>query len=313
MTQLRVYFDTPYAPKSVVSLSRLAIAASSIKRHNLAKLHKPAAFDVSLLDGLHDAIYIDAFLHGKEPLASSQGLAWSPAIREATLAMLAGQLEGARHALDCGIAMNLARGFHHAVRQRGSGFCPINGLALIAHCMPDKRILVLDCDEHGGNGTEEFAAELSNLYNISIFGTRFGCRGGMRSWAFPVRIEEDGFEKYIEALEAAAELIVLHRPDLILYQAGADCHRRDPKSLAKLSTRQLMLRDLFVFRLARQHGIPLLFAVAGGYQRADQVAKLNLNTVRAAYRVYCTPDRKSPTAAIRDLAAGRREHAHLKQ
>jgi len=69
------------------------------------------------------------------------------------------------------------------VPSRGSGFCPINGLALVALRMPRLRTFVVDCDERGDNGTEEFAARLPNLYTASIFGTRFGCLGGERSWA----------------------------------------------------------------------------------------------------------------------------------
>jgi acetoin utilization deacetylase AcuC-like enzyme len=286
MTTLRAYYSDVYAPKEVISLHRLALVANAIKRRKLAQLTEPGPFDAQLLQGLHDIRYVAAFMDGKEPLASSQGLRWSMSIRDATLAMLAGQIEGARHALQHGIAMNIARGFHHAVRECGSGFCPFNGLALVAHCMPEQRILVLDCDEHGGNGTEEFAAELPNLYNVSIFGTRFGCRGGTRSWAFKVRVLQDGFDHYLEALEQAAALVAAHRPDLIIYQAGADCHLHDPKSMAKLSTRQLIERDDFVFRMAHSLGIPLLFVVAGGYQRVDHIVTLNLNTVRAAHRVY---------------------------
>lgn len=239
-----------------------------------------------MLSRLHAPAYVDAFLQGIEPLASSQGIRWSEAVRDATLAMLSGQLAGARHALTHGIAMNLARGFHHAVRERGSGFCAINGLALVALAMPDKRIFVIDCDEHGGNGTEEFAANLPNLYTASVFGTRFGCLGGVRSWAYQVSVRKRGFAEYMFALGEVRALIETYQPDLILYQAGADCHRNDPKSLAGLSTSNLFNRDLIVFNMAHSLRIPLLFVVAGGYQDAPKVGRLNVNTVRAARYIY---------------------------
>lgn len=286
MTGLRAYYSPAYAVEGVQNLERLALAAKLIEDERLARIQAPRSFDISLLDGLHDERYVKAFMAGDEPLASSQGIPWSPAVRDASLAMLGGQIEGARHALEHGIAMNVARGFHHAVRARGAGFCALNGLALIAHAMPRIRVLVLDCDEHGGNGTEEYAAELPNLYNVSIFGTRFGCRGGTRSWAFQVRVAEDGYAKYLQALGAAAQLVAEHRPDLIVYQAGVDCHERDPKSLLRLSTAQLVERDRLVFRLARDSAIPLLFVVAGGYQHSEQVARLNANTVRVARDIY---------------------------
>ncbi len=285
--QIRAYYSSAYAPLEEPTLARLSVAAEWLDRLGLVEFKPPRPFDPGCLAGLHSEAYIRAFLNGEEPLASSQGIAWTPAVRDAALAMLAGQLDGAAHAFAHGLAMNLARGFHHAVRERGSGFCPLNGLALIAHNLPERRIFVLDCDEHGGNGTEEFAAELPNLFNASIFGTRFGCRGGKRSWAFQVRVQEQGYDDgYMAALKAAEHLIQLHRPDLIVYQAGTDCHHADPKSRVGLSTRQMFRRDLFVFRMARSLRIPLLFVVAGGYQQAERIARLNVNTVRAAQRAF---------------------------
>lgn len=280
------YFRDTYAPAEVPLLSRLRNTADKLRRLGLVELREASPLPTESLAGLHDADYLQAFLEGDEPLASRQGIRWSPAVRDATLAMLGGQLAAAETALREGIAMNVARGFHHAVHATGSGFCPINGLAMLAHAMPERRIFVIDCDEHGGNGTEDFAARLDNLYNVSIFGTRFGCRGGVRSWAYQVRVQEEGFGQYLQALAAAESLLDLHRPDLLVYQAGADCHEHDPKSLSRMTSHQLFLRDLNVFRMARERQLPVLFLVAGGYQDADRVARLNANTVRAARWVW---------------------------
>jgi acetoin utilization deacetylase AcuC-like enzyme len=284
--RIRTFFSSAYAPKDTPSLMRLGMAAHELERLGLIEVQTPRPFDLSWLDGLHTDEYIQSFLLGREPLASSQGIPWTPAIRDATFAMLAGQMEAANFAIENGIAMNLARGFHHAVRQRGAGFCPINGLALVAHRMPGRRVFVIDCDEHGGNGTEEYAAEMDNLYCASIFGTRFGCRGGVRSWAFHVHAAKVGFSRYIEVLAEIEELIVKYAPDIILYQAGADCHEDDPKSQVGLSSQQMYERDLTVFSMARRHRIPLAFVVAGGYQDPSSIVRLNINTVRAAAEVF---------------------------
>lgn len=284
--RIRTSFSPAYAVADVSSLARLGVAADELARQGLVELHAPPPLDPALLRGLHDETYLHAFLHGREPLASSQGIRWSPALRDATLAMLSGQLDAARHALAHGVAMNLARGFHHAVYERGAGFCPLNGLALVAHALPGKRIFVVDCDEHGGNGTEEYAARLPNLFNASVFGTRFGCIGHERSWPFEVRVSRDGFAAYARALTEIGALLERHRPDLVLYQAGTDCHVGDPKSRARLSTRRLLDRDLRVFRMLRRLGLPVVVVVAGGYQNADAIAALNVQTVRAAIHVF---------------------------
>lgn len=284
--RIPAFFRPEYAPADEPSLARLGVTASKLARLGLATLKQPTPLAAEALTGLHEERYFRAFLSGEEPLASRHGIRWSPALRDATLAMLGGQLAATDLALDEGIAMNIARGFHHATPDVGSGFCPLNGLALVAHARPELRVMVIDCDEHGGNGTEEFAVRLPNLYNVSIFGTRFGCRGGVRSWAFQVRVPEMGFERYLDALRETEALVDAHRPGLLLYQAGADCHQNDPKSSTKLSTRQLFQRDLAVFRLARSRRIPIVFVVAGGYQHAERVARLNVNTVRAARMVW---------------------------
>lgn len=286
MTRLRAYYSPVYAPPVSPMFSRLSVLADILRGCAGIELYAPQPIEPALLRGLHDDTYIDHFLRGEEPLASSQYITWSPLVRDAVLAMLGGQLEAAQHALAHGVAMNLARGFHHALWSRGSGFCAINGLALVAHRLPDKRIFVIDCDEHGGNGTEEFTLLLPNLYNASIFGTRFGCVGSARSWIYPVNVTRDGFGSYALALEDVAAQVTRCAPDLILYQAGVDCHENDPKGRAGLSTQQLIERDLFVFRMAKRLGIPILFVVAGGYQNASILAQLNSNTVHAALEVF---------------------------
>lgn len=295
MKRVPGFYSARYAPAEVASLARLQLAAEQMQRCGLVDFRAPAPLDPQRLRGLHSDRYIDAFVSGFEPLASSQGLRWSPRLRDATLAMLGGQLEASGQALRTGLALNLARGFHHAVPERGVAYCPFNGLALVAHCLPQRRVFVIDCDEHGGNGTEEFAALLPNLHAASVFGTRFGCRGGERSWAFPVRVDLFGFEVYEAALATVFDLVDRVQPDLVIYQAGADCHIDDPKGRAGLTTPELFRRDLMVFEAMAARAIPLVFVVAGGYQQARRVARINTNTVRAARRAYL---RRFPAALL---------------
>lgn len=281
-----MYFAAAYAPETEPRLARLAVAARALQASDLVDVREPLPLDRQLLRGLHADTYLDAFHGGIEPLASSQGTTWSPAVRDATYAMLSGQLAAVREAEQSGIALNLARGFHHAVYERGSGFCALNGLAFVAHVWPDKKVFVIDCDEHGGNGTEEYAARMPNLFNASMFGTRFGCIGNVRSWPFEVRLQRDGPVAHVNALQEIERLIDRCNPDLVLYQAGADSHEADPKSRSGFSADDLVTRDRIVFRMVRQRRIPIVFVVAGGYQRADDIAKLNESTARCALETY---------------------------
>lgn len=286
MRRLHTFYSPSYAPRGEPLFERLAVAATELCAAGLVDLHEPPALDREWLRGLHADVYLDAFHRGIQPLASSQGIRWSEPVRDAAYAMLAGQLAAVRHALENGIAMNLARGFHHAVFERGSGFCALNGLAFVAHVWSSMKVFVIDCDEHGGNGTEEYAARLPNLCNASMFGTRFGCNGHERSWPFEVRLPRDGRRAHLRALEAIGQLLVRHAPDLVIYQAGADSHERDPKSLSGFSSRALAERDLAVFGMLRRLRIPTVFVVAGGYQSAAAIARVNLATARCALRVF---------------------------
>jgi acetoin utilization deacetylase AcuC-like enzyme len=282
------YYSPAYAPASVPLLHRLAVSAQALRAADLVEMREPPPLDRAQLRGLHAEAYLEAFDGGLEPLASSQGIRWAPWVRDAAYAMLAGQLAAVEAAERTGLAMNLARGFHHAVFERGSGYCALNGLAFVALRFPRKKVFVIDCDEHGGNGTEEYALRLPNLFNASMFGTRFGCLGHERSWPFEVRLSRDGPTAHLRALAQIEALLDACAPDLILYQAGADSHEADPKSLSGFSAEALAERDRQVFRMARRRGIPLVFVVAGGYQAAEAIARINASTVRAAISVFAT-------------------------
>jgi len=52
----------------------------------------------------------------------------------------------------------------------------------------------------------------------------------------------------------------------LLYQAGADAHIDDPLG-GWLTTAQMRQRDALVFEAALGYGIPVVWNLAGGYQR----------------------------------------------
>lgn len=259
-------------------------------------VHHPQALPVEALHGLHDPGYVQAVLEGIPPLAAAAYLPWSTALVDGVLHMLGGQVLGTQLARQHGIAVNIACGFHHAWPQRGGGFCIFNGLALIAHLHPQWQVMVLDCDEHGGDGTEAFCSQLPNLHAVSLYGTRFGLRGEHpRSHAIGVpRVQGGSDVPYLEALDTALELIRRDPPDLVLYQASADTHRDDPRASLRLSDATLAERDRRVFGSLRTLQVPVLVTLAGGYQEADRVSDLYLRTVQTALDVLRCVNQRSP-------------------
>lgn len=266
------------------SMTKLAMVANAAVQAGYAQLHDPGTVDPHLLRRLHDPRYVDAFLAGQEPLASTPGWDWTAAIRDGVLAINAGQLAAARLARAHGIAANIGNGFHHATWAEGADFCTFNGLALVALAHPEWRVFVLDCDEHCGNGTASFTPRLPNLFNYSICGTEWDYLSNERSRCHRLPPVTGEFESYREALREAFACALDWRPDLIIYQAGADPHQDDPLGSLHLTTQQLLERDRWVFRFARKAGIPLFFVLAGGYQKPieTKLVPLHLNTFKAA-------------------------------
>lgn len=283
------FSNTYYADTPTASMRKLSVVARLAETSGYAEMVDPGTIDIEQLHRLHDPEYVASFISGKGPLAHSQGWTWSEQIRDGVLAINAGQLIAAENAFQCGIAANMAQGFHHAGYYRGSGYCTFNGLALIAQAYPDKKVFVLDCDEHGGNGTEEFTRRLPNLFNYSINGTRFGCEGDTpRSVSRTLRSVTRNFEPYLNVLIDGFAKIDEFQPDIIIYQAGADPHIDDPLGTLGMTTEQMQERDRTVFEFCRESGIPTMFVLAGGYQEPieEKLAPLHVATFAAAYEEY---------------------------
>jgi len=281
---LPLVYHPDYAPAGLEHFARLRVVAEMAQAEALGEFYLPQPVTRADLQGLHDDAYLDAVLTGTLPLASSAYLPWSAQLVNACLHMLGGQLLGAQLALTHGRCINLACGFHHAHPNTGGGFCLLNGLALVAHAMPKLKVAVLDCDEHGGDGTEAFAKRLSNLHTFSVFGSRFGVRGGLRSRALqvPGACTPAVDSLYLEVLDQALEEVLALAPDLVIYQAGMDSHEHDPRATLKVNTATLARRDQIVFATFRQAQIPVLGVLAGAYQGPQQVAELYLNLLLAA-------------------------------
>lgn len=284
------YSDRYYANTSTASMRKLPIVAKQADQAGYVDIQEPSepAGLVDKLKKFHDPEYVDAFDQGEGILAMSNGWDWTPEIRDGVFQINQGQLDAAEVALEKGIAANVAQGFHHAGIVSGSGFCTFNGLALVASEFPGKKVFVLDCDEHGGNGTAEFTDYMENLAQVTINGSPFGVQENERTVSITLPRVMERFELYLEALEMGFEGIDAFKPDLVIYQAGADPHHEDPLGSLDMTTWQLLERDRYVFQETRKRGIPILFVLAGGYQRPieTKLAPLHVNTFMAASEVY---------------------------
>ena len=186
-------------------------------------------------------------------------------------------LAAAREALRSGVACAPVSGFHHARYAAGGGFCTFNGLMVTANALLSeslvRRVMILDCDQHFGDGTEQI------LEQLDLEGT----------------VENVSFGRWFSApRDADAYLAGLHQQiarfadfDLVLYQAGADVHVEDPLG-GVLTTEQMIERDRVVFEAAVQAGVPIAWNLAGGYQEPlSRVVTLHVNTMHQCAQIYC--------------------------
>ncbi|MEB3790237.1 histone deacetylase [Acinetobacter sp. IK40] len=281
------YSPRYFAQTHTNSMEKLTAVADVLRTHQMAELVDPGLIDIEILRKLHHPHYVDAFLSGQSAFATIQGFKpWNEQLRDAILSVQAGQLRGAEIALKEGIAANIAQGFHHASYESGAAYCTFNGLALVAKQYPEKRIFILDCDQHGGDGTAIFTNRMTNLINFGIFGIRFGCKAGERSLTRYIHPKHGNFDLYREAIFEAFQYASRWEADLMIYQAGMDCHQHDKYGSKWLTTELLFERDRIVFDMAKKMKIPLLFVLAGGYQALDDLVPLHVNTFKAANEIY---------------------------
>ena len=280
------YSESYFSNTSTPSMRKLPLVARRAAEAGFAKLVKPEPAGRAELEQIHDPAYVHSILTGEGPWSKCAFGYWSEDYRDGVLAINGGNLLAARLALEDGIAANIAQGFHHAAPDEGGGYCTFNGLALVAHSHPDIEVFVLDCDEHGGDGTAEFTKTLPNLFNFSICGIGMAAIEGSRSIVrrVPPRDEKQAHQYLQEALDLIGE----RRPGLVIYQAGMDPHLDDPLSRSKMSGEFLARRDEFVMKtLFIELGIPFFFVLAGGYQEPmeEKLVPLHVKTFEAASRV----------------------------
>jgi len=288
----------------VMPMRKFQLVADALAGRAGVKVVAPPPIAPADLLRVHTSAYVEAVRTGEpRALAESQKFPWSPALWPSVLLTNGGALAAATRALDDGVAAALASGFHHSHADHGEGFCTFNGLVVAAEALRAAgriaRIAVLDLDLHYGNGTASLCATRPWLTNCSIYGNDYCENKTYRdvetlrhtdganhlSFALP---NGSGPAVLLDALErGTAALLAAGRPDLVLYQAGADPYREDPYSPLDLDHDDLRERDRFVFAWARKQGLPIAWVLAGGYTPdVSKVVAVHVGTFDAAESVY---------------------------
>ena len=292
MSAISVFWSPAYnaTDDDFDTLSKADLVARIVKEKGVAgvRCRRPEAVGVEALEEVHSGAYVDAVRSG-EPrwLAGSNGLTWCRGLFDAVRASTGGMVAAALAALEHGTAGSLSSGLHHARREEGKGYCTFNGLviaALAAVVAGAARVLILDLDAHCGGGTASLIDGVDGIEQVDVAVNPFD---HYESRPDARLVMADGGD-YLDVVER--ELRRIASPgsiDLVLYNAGMDPHER-AGGVAGIDTATLAEREEVVFQWASTHGLPVAFALAGGYQGAGfdlvDVARLHLLTVETAAR-----------------------------
>lgn len=275
-------------PMRKYALLRERVAAAGIVPPERMQIPAPASDEQ--LGRAHTAEYVRRVQQGELTPQEVRriGFPWSPAMVERSRRSAGATIAACRAALREGSAANLAGGTHHAYADHGEGYCVFNDSAVAARAMQAesraRRVVIIDCDVHQGNGTAAIAAGDDTIYTFSIHGAK----------NFPFHKEQSdldialedgtGDAAYLDALDRGlGQAIEQSRADLAINLAGADPFYDDMLGRLKLTKAGLAERDRMVLAYCRDAGLPVAIAMAGGYARnVEDTADIHFTTVELA-------------------------------
>jgi len=237
--------------------------------------------DIAVLLGLvHNPKYVKRVLSCKEANGFGD---FDPNVAKALPEIVRSFISAAYVASEMrGVAVSPTSGFHHAGWNRGGGFCTFNGLALAAVLLArgGQRVLILDIDDHYGNGTEDilFRVEptLRKDYGIRrIHHQTYGAVAHTKAEA-------------LRFIDRIPEMIEEWEPDVVLYQAGADPHENDPIGSRHLSSADMRNRDALVFETCKKLNIGCAWNLAGGYQRDPRLGESLREQIKPVLDLHAT-------------------------
>jgi len=272
-------------PMAKYSQLRQRVAGSQLA--NAHQLVVPDAADDDQLRLAHTGEYVDKVRDGQlsDLEVRRIGFPWSPQLVERSRRSVGGTIGAARSALLDGTAVNLAGGTHHAFANRGEGFCVFNDAAVAARVLHTdnlaRRLLIIDCDVHQGNGTAAIFSTDPTVFTFSLHGAD----------NFPFRKTESDIDialpngtegpAYLDALGAGlGQALERSKADLAIYLAGADPFVNDRYGKLALTIEDLAARDRLVFERCRAAALPVATVMSGGYAtNIADIVEIHFQTV----------------------------------
>ncbi len=259
-------------PSTKFALVRERLLSEGVCSEDTIARPDPIADEDLLL--VHEPDWVNGLSHGTLTMMQIVRLEvpYSQQMVRAFKLMCGGTLLAARLALRHGAAMNLGGGFHHAFSGHGEGFCALHDVAVAIRVLQRegvvRRVLIIDCDVHHGNGTAAIFADDPDVFTISLH--QFDNYPTEKPPSnldvhLPDGLDDPG---YLHALQRTYGTAVAEwRPDMVFYVAGADPYQDDQLGGLRLTLNGLAERDRIVVEAARAAGAAVVATTAGGYAR----------------------------------------------
>mgnify|MGYP003677270617 FL=1 len=274
------HYSIPFPAGHRFPMSKFRLLAETLREQGILtddNEYQPSPLSLTALMQAHEKGYVQRFIRGE--LTSQEqkviGLPWSEWLVERTLRAVSGTILTSELALQHGLACHLAGGTHHAHPSHGSGFCIFNDLAVAALAMIEsgrsKKILILDCDVHQGDGTIAFFKDSTNIIPVSWHCEENYPQIKQTAGINIVIPKGANDQEYLSILKSTLPTILAeHQPDFIFYDAGVDVHQDDRLGYVNLTDDGIFARDKYVIETCVALNLPTVCVIGGGYDRQEE-------------------------------------------
>jgi len=259
-----------------------------------SELFTPKPCPEEIILWTHDPLYVEK-LKSQTLTPKEQrhiGFPQSPQLTQREFIITQGTIDCCHHAMQHGVALNVAGGTHHAFADRGEGFCLLNDMAVASNYLLNKKlanqILIIDLDVHQGNGTARLFENDQRVFTFSMHGEHnYPFHKEKSDWDIPLKDGTDD-KIYLPLLQSAlTKLLDEVQPDLAFFLSGVDILETDKFGKLKVTMEGCRQRDEIVFSMLQKQQIPCVVAMGGGYSADIKIiVEAHCNTFRSAKDIY---------------------------
>ena len=279
-------------PRERYELIRNSLEAES--KNGSINFVEPNKANVEDIYRAHSKDYVDRFLNSElsDKEIREIGLKpWSSDIIDRTMFLTGGSLK-ALEDINSGspISSNLGGGTHHAHREKGSGFCIFNDLAICAlkaiNHYNFKKVLIIDLDVHQGDGTASILSNIDEIFTFSMH-----CQ---KNYPFlkqksdlDVSLDENLTDDYYaQILKDSLSKLESIESDIIFFQAGVDTLKEDRYGKLNLTLNGIELRNKIVYNFCLKRKNPVLIFMGGGYSKPIKNTVIAFNKLFKFFSKY---------------------------